>query len=71
MTIQTMTLDDVKFKTVEELLRLVSTAHQVLHITLPDGADVVISPQPPLKQLPILEGYLPQGWKDAIYDHAE
>ncbi len=30
------------------------------------------APQPPaadLKPLPILDGWVPPGWKDAIYDH--
>jgi hypothetical protein len=71
MTIQVLTLDDVKHRTVEELLRLVSTDQQVLDITLPDGAEVVIQPKPQLQQLPILDGYIPSGWKNAIYNHAE
>lgn len=71
MTTQILTLDDVKHKTVEELLQSVSTAQQILDIMLPDGAEVVIQPKPPLKQLPILEGHIPTGWKDAIYKSAE
>jgi hypothetical protein len=66
-----LTLDDVKNTTVEELLRSVSTAQQVLHITLPNGTEVVIQPKPHLQQLPVLEGYVPKGWKDAIYSPAK
>ena len=71
MTTQILTLDDVKHRTVEELLQTVSTAQKILDIVLPDGAEVVIQPKPPLKQLPILEGHIPVGWKDAIYKYAE
>ena len=58
-------------RTVEELLRSVTTAQQILEIMLPDGEEVVIQPKPPLKQLPVLEGYISAGWKDAIYKYAE
>ena len=71
MTTQILTLNDVKDKTVEELLQSVSTAQQILDIMLPNGEEVVIQPKPPLKQLPILEGYIPTEWKDAIYKYAE
>lgn len=27
-----------------------------------------VSPEPQLLPLPALEGYVPQGWKDAIYE---
>ncbi len=29
---------------------------------------VAVSSEPQLLPLPVLEGYLPQGWKDAIYE---
>lgn len=35
---------------------------------LPDGEAVTNQPQPILEPLPILEGSLPEDWKDAIYD---
>ena len=71
MTTKILTLNDVKHRTVEELLQSVSTAQQILDILLPNGAEVVIQPKPQLKKLPILEGTIPTGWKDAIYKHAE
>jgi nitrogen fixation protein len=71
MTIQMLTLDDVKYKSVEELLRVVSTDQQVLRITLPNGTEVIIQSLPQLQPLPTLEGFVPKGWKDAIYNHAE
>ena len=71
MTTKILTLDDVKDRTVEELLRAVSTAQQSSDIMLPDGEEIVIQPKPSLKQLPVLEGYVPKGWKDAIYKYTE
>jgi hypothetical protein len=70
MTIQTLTLDDVKHRSVEELLKLVSTDQQVLRIALPNGSEVIIQSQPQLQPLPTLEGFVPKGWKDAIYNPA-
>ena len=29
---------------------------------------VTIKPLPRLKPLPVLEGFVPKGWKDAIYE---
>ena len=36
-------------------------------VLLPDGKEVLIEPKPRLKPLPVLEGYVPAGWKDALY----
>lgn len=71
MTSQTLTLHDVKHHSVEELLQSVVTAQQILDIVLPNGAEVVIQPKPPLQPLPVLDGTIPEEWKDAIYDYAE
>ena len=71
MTTQILTLNDVKDRTVEELLQAVSTTQQILDIMLPNGEEVMIQPKPQLKQLPVLEGYIPTEWKDAIYKYAE
>ena len=32
------------------------------------GETVAIQPSPRLKPLPILEGFVPDGWKDALYE---
>lgn len=71
MTSQIVTLHDVKDRSVEELLQSVVTTQQILDIVLPDGAEVVIQPKPSLPPLPVLDGMIPEGWKDDIYDHAE
>ena len=71
MTSQIVTLHDVKDRSVEELLQSVVAAQQVLDIVLPDGAEVVIQPKPSLQPLPVLDGMIPEGWKDAIYNYTE
>jgi hypothetical protein len=36
-------------------------------IRMPGGEEVIIGPKPRLEPLPVLEGYVPEGWKDAVY----
>jgi hypothetical protein len=71
MTTERLTLDDIKNKTIEHVLYRAIETHQILDVVLPDGAAVLIYPKPDLKPLPVLEGFIPSGWKDAIYDHAQ
>lgn len=71
LTQQTLTLEELKYKSLEEILQSVLTNQQVLIVQLPHGAEVIIQPKPQLKPLPILEGYVPQGWKEAIYNESE
>jgi len=68
MTTRTLVLDDLKGRTLEDLLREVARQHKVLRVRLPEGETVAIQPVPRLKPLPVLEGFVPKGWKDAIYE---
>jgi hypothetical protein len=36
-------------------------------VVLPDGGEVLLEPKPALRPLPNLEGFVPEGWKDAVY----
>ena len=38
-----------------------------LTVQFPDGEAVTLQPKPKLQPLPVLEGYVPKGWKDEIY----
>jgi hypothetical protein len=67
MTFKTLKLKELEEKQLKEILQNVSTNKQALVVQLPDGEEVIIQPKPLLKPLPILEGYVPEGWKDAIY----
>ena len=60
-------LEELKEQSLEKLLGEVAGGGASLVVTLPGGRQVVIAPQVPLKPLPVLEGYLPEGWKDAVY----
>jgi hypothetical protein len=68
MTYETSTIEALEDKSLEEILRSVLMDRKVLAVQLPDGAEVVIQPRPHLKPLPILNGYIPKEWKEAIYD---
>ena len=65
---QTLTLDDLREQTLEEVLRRVAKQQQALTVHLPEGETVAIQPFPRLKPLPVLEGFVPEGWKDALYE---
>lgn len=67
MKYQTTTIDELEGRALEEILRSVLADQKILAVQLSDGAEVVIQPRPRLKPLPILEGYVPEGWKDDIY----
>ena len=60
-------LDDLREHTLEEVLREVVRRQEVLTVRLPEGEVVAIRPVPRLKPLPVLDGFVPKGWKDAIY----
>ena len=67
MTIQTLKLEEIEKRKLKDILQTVLNKNQVLTVQLPNGDEVIIQPRPPLKPLPILEGYVPEGWKEAIY----
>ena len=67
MTTQTLVLEDIRERSLEELLRDVVKHSVQIIVRMPDGEEVVIEPKPVLKPLPELEGHVPEGWKDAVY----
>jgi hypothetical protein len=67
MAAQTMTLEALKGQSLEGLLQQVADQRVTVTVLLPDGTEVVIEPKPRLKLLPVLEGHVPVGWKDAVY----
>jgi hypothetical protein len=67
---EVITLSELKRRPIEQMLWEVAEGHQVLTVQLPSGAEIIIQLKPALKDLPVLEGYIPQGWKEAIYDDA-
>jgi hypothetical protein len=67
MAEQTMTLEALKGQSLEELLQHVANQRVTVIVLLPDGKEVVIEPKTHLQPLPVLEGRIPAGWKDAVY----
>lgn len=68
MSAQTLTLEAIKSISLEDLFARVLQERQTLTIRVSDEQAIVIAPQEKLKPLPVLDGYIPQGWKGAIYD---
>ena len=60
-------LDELKSLSIEEFLQTVLQQGTPLTVQFPTGETVVVQPQHPLLPLPILDGSMPEGWKDAIY----
>ncbi|HET6384927.1 MAG TPA: hypothetical protein VFJ58_16150 [Armatimonadota bacterium] len=67
MTDRTVRLDDVQEWTLAALLNQVARSHQAIRVVMEDGKTVEIRPLDTLEPLPELEGFVPDGWKDAIY----
>ncbi len=63
-------LDEIKNKSIEEFLLSVSQDDQILIVELPNGSEIIIQPKPNLKPLPVLEGHIPSGWKEALYNES-
>ena len=67
MSSQALTLEELKHISLEKIVRQVLDKQRPLTIRVSDGQEVTIQPRPRLKPLLVLEGYIPEGWKDAIY----
>ncbi len=68
MTLHTSTLEELRERSLEQVLESVLEEQEILTVRMPNGEEVVIRPKPTLEPLPQLEGFVPKGWKDAIYD---
>lgn len=68
---ETIKLEELENKSLDEILHLVLNDQRILIVVLPDGAEIVIQPKPNLKPSTTLEGFVPKGWKQAIYDESE
>ena len=65
---RTIDLKDLKKQKLEEVLWDVLEKQQSLKVRLTKQKAVVIEPARRLKPLPRLEGFIPAGWKDAVYN---
>ena len=67
MPTRTLVLEDIRERSLEEVLWDVVESSTYFVVRMPSGEEVVIEPKSPLKPLPVLEGHVPDGWKDAVY----
>jgi hypothetical protein len=67
MTARTVELAELGERAVADLLREVAEREEILTVELPNGKRVSMQALPDLEPLPELEGYVEEGWKDAIY----
>lgn len=63
------TLADLKERTLADVLHEVAHQGQTMMVVLEDGGIVFLQPAVPLKPLPALEGFVLEGWKDAIHSN--
>lgn len=66
MTERTIELGELEQLELGDVLREVVEREETLTIQLPGGEAVTIQRSQRLKPLPVLDGYVPEGWKDAI-----
>jgi hypothetical protein len=67
MVMRTLSLDELRTRSIEDIVNSVAAQHRGINVVLPNGDEVVIQPKPRLQPLPVLGGHIPSGWKDAIY----
>lgn len=63
---RTMVLEELRGRSLEDVLREVVRRQEELMVRLPEGEMVAIKPSPRLRPLPVLDGFVPEGWKDAV-----
>ena len=61
------TLEELKGRTIEELLHEVVSSQEPITVVLEEGELITIELASQLKPLPVLDGRVREGWKDAIY----
>ncbi len=68
MPSEMLKLEAIKDVSLEEIVLRVLRENRILIIHVSEEDVVVIEPQQKLRPLPVLNGYVPEGWKDAVYD---
>jgi len=66
MTTKTVPLEEIRGRTLEDVLNEVVEQEEVLMVRRPDGSVVMIQPSPCIEPLPRLQCVVPKDWKDAI-----
>ncbi|MBM4030727.1 MAG: hypothetical protein FJ291_02975 [Planctomycetes bacterium] len=66
MITRTVPLEEIRGRTLEDVLDEVVEQEEVLTVRRPDGSGVMIQPSPHLEPLPRLRCVVPRNWKDVI-----
>jgi hypothetical protein len=66
-TLPIVSLDKLTNLSLEEFLKTVLKQGTALTVQLPTGQTVTVKPHQTLSPLPVLNGSISEGWKDAIY----
>ena len=65
---KTLTIMEANARSLADLLREVHRSQEPVRILMEDGNELEIKPAGKLMPLLTYEGYVPSGWKDAIYE---
>jgi len=65
---ETITIESIRNISGEDFLSLLRQK-SVIAVPFPNGESLIVQAKVELAPLPILDGYLPQGWKEEIYKH--
>lgn len=64
---QSVTLESLGNISVEEFLNLLRQ-NEAITVRFPSGKSLLVQVKRELTPLPVLDGYVPRGWKAAIYE---
>lgn len=64
---RSVTLETLKNISVEEFLNLLRQ-NEAIAVQFPSGESLIVQVKRELTPLPVLDGYVPMGWKAAIYE---
>ena len=65
---QSMTLESLRNISVEEFLNMLRQKSAIA-VQFANGESLIVQAKVELAPLPILDGYVPKGWKEGIYEH--
>lgn len=65
---QSIAFDSIRNISVEEFLRLLRQKSAIA-VQFSNGELLIVQAKVELAPLPILDGYVPKGWKEGIYEH--
>ncbi|MFB2918354.1 MULTISPECIES: hypothetical protein [Aerosakkonema] len=65
---QIITIESVRNISGEDFLSLLRQKSAIA-VQFPNGESLIVQAKVELAPLPILDGYVPQGWKEEVYKH--